>query len=154
MFIIMPINIVKVYYNSILVLYAKGLVLKAVIIISVIFTAISKQLKALLASSILIEIALLNITFLKVIKQVIKGCSSSFKLSLNLMSIIRVLKILLKSFKLSLSSPLQLIIYCLKCFLKRLLNRPLVYLLKRLLHSFLALLYSSSIYLYKRQFSF
>ena len=38
----MPINTVKVYYNSVLVLYAKGLVLKAVIIISIIFTAISK----------------------------------------------------------------------------------------------------------------
>ena len=38
----MPINIVKVYYNSALTLYAKGLVLKAVITISIIFTAISK----------------------------------------------------------------------------------------------------------------
>ena len=66
--IIMPINTVKVYYNSALVLYAKGLVLKAVIAISVIFTAINKWLKALLASSILIDIALLSIRFLKVIK--------------------------------------------------------------------------------------
>ena len=38
----MPINTVKVYYNSALVLYAKELVLKAVITISVIFTAVSK----------------------------------------------------------------------------------------------------------------
>ena len=64
----MPINIVKVYYNSILVLYAKGLVLKAVIAISVISTAVSKWLKALLASFMLIEIALLGIRSPKVIK--------------------------------------------------------------------------------------
>ena len=42
MSIIMPINRVKVYYNSTLVLYAKGLVLKAIIVISVIFTTVSK----------------------------------------------------------------------------------------------------------------
>ena len=42
MFIIMPINIVKVYYNSALVLYVKRLMLKVVIIISVVFTAVSK----------------------------------------------------------------------------------------------------------------
>ena len=64
----MPINIVKVYYNLALILYAKGLVLKAVITISIIFTAISKWLKALLASSILIEIVLLDIRFLKAVK--------------------------------------------------------------------------------------
>ena len=38
----MPINIVKVYYNSALILYAKGLVLKVVIAISIIFTAVNK----------------------------------------------------------------------------------------------------------------
>ena len=38
----MPINTVKVYYNLALVLYAKGSVLKAVIAISVISTAINK----------------------------------------------------------------------------------------------------------------
>ena len=64
----MPINTIKVYYNSILVLYIKGLVLKAVIVISVVFTAINKWLKALLASSMLIKVALLNIKSLKVIK--------------------------------------------------------------------------------------
>ena len=64
----MPINIIKVYYNSALVLYAKESVLKVVIAISVISTAINKWLKALLASSILIEVALLNINSLKVIK--------------------------------------------------------------------------------------
>ena len=42
MFIIMPINTVKVYYNLVLVLYAKGSVLKAIITISVIFTAVNK----------------------------------------------------------------------------------------------------------------
>ena len=68
MSIIMPINIVKVYYNFILVLYAKGLVLKAVIVISVIFITVSKWLKALLASSMLIKITLLGIKFLKVVK--------------------------------------------------------------------------------------
>ena len=46
----------------------KGSVLKAVIAISVVSTAISKWLKALLASFILVEIALLGIRFLKVIK--------------------------------------------------------------------------------------
>ena len=64
----MPINTVKVYYNLALVLYAKGLVLKAVIAISVVFTAISKWLKALLANSILIKVVLLNISSPKVIK--------------------------------------------------------------------------------------
>ena len=56
------------YYNSILTLYTKGLVLKAVIIISIISTAINKWLKALLARFILIKITLLGIKSLKVIK--------------------------------------------------------------------------------------
>ena len=64
----MPINTVKVYYNSALVLYAKGLVLKAVIAISVISTAVSEWLKALLANSILIKIALSGVRSLKAIK--------------------------------------------------------------------------------------
>ena len=68
MSIIILINTVEVYYNLVLVLYAKGLVLKAVIAISVISTAVNKWLKALLASSILIEVALLDISSLKVIK--------------------------------------------------------------------------------------
>ena len=38
----MPINTVKVYRNSALILYAKKLVLRTVIAISVISTAISK----------------------------------------------------------------------------------------------------------------
>ena len=42
MSIIMPINTVKVYYNLALVLYAKGLVFKAVITISIISTAVNK----------------------------------------------------------------------------------------------------------------
>ena len=57
MSIIMPINTVKVYHDSVLTLYIKGLVLKVVIAISVISTTVSKWLKALLASSILIKIA-------------------------------------------------------------------------------------------------
>ena len=64
----MPINTVKVYYNSILALYIKGSVLKAVIVISIISTTINKRLKALLASFILIEIALLGIRSPKAIK--------------------------------------------------------------------------------------
>ena len=64
----MPINTVKIYYNSILTLYAKELVLKTVIAISIIFTAISEWLKALLANSILIKITLLGVRSLKVIK--------------------------------------------------------------------------------------
>ena len=64
----MPINIVKVYCDLALALYAKGLVLRAVIAISVISTAVNKWLKALLASSILIEVALLDISSLKVVK--------------------------------------------------------------------------------------
>ena len=64
----MLINIVKVYRNLALVLYIKGSVLKAVIAISVIFTAISKWLKALLASSILIKVTLLDISSLKIVK--------------------------------------------------------------------------------------
>ena len=68
MFIIRPINIIKIYYNSALVLYTKGLVLKAVIAIFIISTTVSKWLKVLLANSILIKIALLGIRSLKVIK--------------------------------------------------------------------------------------
>ena len=64
----MPINTVKVYRDLVLVLYMKGSVLKAVIVISVISTAVSKWLKALLASSILIEVALSNISSPKVVK--------------------------------------------------------------------------------------
>ena len=44
----MLINKVKVYYNLALTLYIKGLVLKAVIAISITFTTINKWLKALL----------------------------------------------------------------------------------------------------------
>ena len=68
MSIIIPINTVKVYYNSVLILYAKGLVFKVVIAISVISTAISEWLKALLANSILIKIALSGVRSLKAIK--------------------------------------------------------------------------------------
>jgi len=64
----MPINTFKVYYNLALTLYVKGLVFKAVVAISIISTAVNKWLKALLASSILIEFALLGIRSLKVIK--------------------------------------------------------------------------------------
>ena len=64
----MPINTVKVYYNSVLALYTKGLVLKAVIAISVISTAINKWLKALLTSPILTKIVLSGIRSLKVVK--------------------------------------------------------------------------------------
>ena len=42
MSIIIPINTVKVYYNLALILYAKRLVLKAVIAIFIIFTTINK----------------------------------------------------------------------------------------------------------------
>ena len=68
MSIIMPINTVKVYYNSALILYIKGSVLKVVIVISVISTAINKWLKALLASFIFIEVALLGVRSLKAVK--------------------------------------------------------------------------------------
>ena len=68
MFIIMPINTVKVYCDLALTLYAKGLVLKAVIAISVMFIVVSEWLKALLASSMLIKIVLLNIKSPKIIK--------------------------------------------------------------------------------------
>ena len=64
----MPINIVKVYYNLALILYEKGLVLKAVIAISVIFTTVNKWLKALLANFIFIKVALLGVRSLKVVK--------------------------------------------------------------------------------------
>ena len=64
----MPINIIKVYYNLVLTLYTKGSVLKAIIAISVISTAVSKWLKALLASSILIEVILSGMRSLKAIK--------------------------------------------------------------------------------------
>ena len=95
----MPINTVKIYYNLALILYIKELVLKVVVAISVVFTAVNKWLKALLASFTLIKVALSDISFLKVIKWAVKNCFSSFKLSSDLISIIRVLKILLKFFK-------------------------------------------------------
>ena len=56
------------YYNLALILYIKGLVLKTVIAISIISTAINKWLKALLASSVFIEVALSGIRSLKAIK--------------------------------------------------------------------------------------
>ena len=68
MSIIIPINTVKVYYNLVLVLYIKGLVFKAVVVIFVISTAISKWLKALLASSVFIKLTLLGVRSLKVIR--------------------------------------------------------------------------------------
>ena len=64
----MPINTVEVYYNLALILYTKGLVFKMVAVISIMFTAINKWLKALSASFILIEITLSSIRPLKVIK--------------------------------------------------------------------------------------
>ena len=64
----MPINTVKVYYNSTLALYVKESVLKAVIAIFIVSTTVSKWLKALLASSILIEVVLLGIRSLKAVK--------------------------------------------------------------------------------------
>ena len=100
----MPINTVKVYYNLALILYIKGSILKVVVAISIISTTVNKWLKVLLASSMLIEVALLSIKSLKAIKQVIEGCFGSFKLSLDLIFIIRVSKILLKFFKSLLSS--------------------------------------------------
>ena len=56
------------YYNLGLVLYIKELVLKAVIVIFIVFTTINKWLKALLASFIFIKVALLGIRSLKVVK--------------------------------------------------------------------------------------
>ena len=64
----MLINTVKVYYNFILVLYTKGSVFKAVIVIFIVFTAVSKWLKVLLASSVFIEVVLLNIKSLKAVE--------------------------------------------------------------------------------------
>ena len=64
----MPINTVKVYYNSVLILYAKGSVLKVIIAISIISTAVNKWLKALLDSSIFIEVALSGVRSPTVIK--------------------------------------------------------------------------------------
>ena len=64
----MPINTIKVYRDLVLILYAKGLVLKAVIAISVISITVSEWLKALLASFILIKVALLNIRSPKAVK--------------------------------------------------------------------------------------
>jgi hypothetical protein len=57
-----------VYYDLVLVLYAKVLVLKAVMAVSVISITISKWLKALLTSFILIEVALSSVRSPKVIK--------------------------------------------------------------------------------------
>ena len=64
----MPINTVKVYCNLALILYAKESVFKVVIAISIMFTAVNKWLKALLASSIFIKVALSGIRSLKAIK--------------------------------------------------------------------------------------
>ena len=64
----MPINTIKVYCNLALILYTKGSVLKVVIAISVISTAIHEYLQALLASFIFITVALSNIKFLKAVK--------------------------------------------------------------------------------------
>ena len=68
MSIIMPINTVKVYCDLALTLYTKGSVLKAVVAISIISTAVSEWLKALLASFMLIEVALLSVRSPKAVK--------------------------------------------------------------------------------------
>ena len=68
MSIIIPINTVKAYYNLVLVLYTKGLVLKAVMAISVISITFNEWLKALLTNSIFIKVVLLGIRSLKAIK--------------------------------------------------------------------------------------
>ena len=68
MSIIIPINTVKVYHDLVLILYTKGLVLKVIIAISVISTTVSKWLKALLASFIFIEVALLGMRSPKAVK--------------------------------------------------------------------------------------
>ena len=57
----MPINTVKVYYNLVLALYAKGSMLKVVVAISIVSTTVSKWLKALLANSVLVKIALSSV---------------------------------------------------------------------------------------------
>ena len=64
----MPINTVEVYCDLVLTLYAKGSVLRAVVVIFVMFTAVSEWLKALLDSFMLIEVILLDIRFPKVVK--------------------------------------------------------------------------------------
>ena len=64
----MPINTIEVYYDLVLTLYAKGSVLKTVVVISVIFITVNKWLKALLASSMLIEVTSSDVSFPKVIK--------------------------------------------------------------------------------------
>jgi hypothetical protein len=64
----MPINTVEVYYNLALVLYIKGSVLKAVVAISIVSTAVSEWLKALLASFMLIKVVLLNMRSPKAVK--------------------------------------------------------------------------------------
>ena len=64
----MPINTVEVYHDLALILYAKGLVFKAVVAIFVIFITVNKWLKALLASSIFIKVVLLGVRSLKVVK--------------------------------------------------------------------------------------
>ena len=64
----MPIKIVKMYYNLVLILYTNRSVFEAVITVFIISTVVNKSVKALLASFILIEVALLDIKSLKVIK--------------------------------------------------------------------------------------
>jgi hypothetical protein len=68
MSIMMLTNTVEVYRNLALALYTKRLVFKAVVAVSVMSTTISKWLKALLASSILVEVALLSVRSLNVVK--------------------------------------------------------------------------------------
>ena len=68
MSIIIPINTVKVYCDSILALYMKGSVFKAVVAISIVSTVISEWVKALLASSMLVEVILSSVKSLKVVK--------------------------------------------------------------------------------------
>ena len=64
----MPINIVKVYRDLALTLYIKGLVLKVVMVISVISITVSEWLKALLASSVFIEVTLSGVRSPKAVK--------------------------------------------------------------------------------------
>ena len=64
----MPINTIKVYNNLMSALYAKRLIFKAVVAISVVFVIVSEWVTALLVSFVLIKVALLNVKFPKIVK--------------------------------------------------------------------------------------
>ena len=148
-------KIANVYYNLVFKVQTKGLEVVVVIFIAISIVVISivviAQLQALLARSMLMELAQSSIRSPNAMIYAIEGSS---RLSSVPISIIKVSKMSSKSLEESLLSFSQSTIYYLNHSLKQLLQRPLVQSLNLLLYISFAFAYSSSMYFYDQQPSF